>query len=403
MMYHGMLKQRRISRCWILATPGLLFTLAILVTLAGCAGRQPSGFEGLSPKDARALAASRAAARQRELEADLAAAFSTHAPANILVLSGGDANGAFGCGFLAGWRDSPGGRPAFDVVTGVSTGALMATSAFLGEKADDDLLAQVYTNCHTGDIYQFTLFDSRPAVFTTTPLQHLIERVITPQTIERVAQAHRHGRRLYVATVALDEGSLIIWPMSKLAAEQGIAGIDRYRQILLAAAAIPVLFPPVAIDNDLQVDAGLREELFLRQAMLGIGRAFDSAASAPSTRPTPPTVFVIFNGKLHDLPRPTDYNLVGVGVRSLQLYSSSLEYFNIRNVAMLAMNHQPPFRFCYTAVPDDYEEDKIGNHQGPPPFDPETMQRLYAYAQRLAGDPQTRWHEELPPLDADPQ
>jgi Patatin-like phospholipase len=50
---------------------------------------------------------------------------------NILSLSGGGQNGAFGAGFLVGWRES-GRRPQFDIVGGVSTGALLATHALLG-------------------------------------------------------------------------------------------------------------------------------------------------------------------------------------------------------------------------------------------------------------------------------
>lgn len=61
---------------------------------------------------------------------------------NLLTLSGGGQNGAFGAGFLIGWRES-GRRPEFDVVGGVSTGALLATHAFLGTPADDAKLEEM--------------------------------------------------------------------------------------------------------------------------------------------------------------------------------------------------------------------------------------------------------------------
>ena len=54
---------------------------------------------------------------------------------NLLALSGGGSNGAFGSGLLCGWTTA-GTRPVFKVVTGVSTGALQATAAFLGPKYD---------------------------------------------------------------------------------------------------------------------------------------------------------------------------------------------------------------------------------------------------------------------------
>src|SRR2546430_13189633 len=112
--------------------------------LAGCCTPRNSSFTGLSPQQSRALAQQMALQRDQELQADLRSAFANHPPKNILILSGGDANGAFGCGILSGWRNAPGGRPKFDVVTGVSTGALIAAFAFLGEEQDDANLAEVY-------------------------------------------------------------------------------------------------------------------------------------------------------------------------------------------------------------------------------------------------------------------
>ena len=72
---------------------------------------------------------------------------------NILSLSGGGQNGAFGAGFLIGWRES-GRRPVLDAVGGVSTGALLATHALLGTPADDAILEQMYTQVTDKDIYE---------------------------------------------------------------------------------------------------------------------------------------------------------------------------------------------------------------------------------------------------------
>ena len=79
--------------------------------------------------------------------------FINHPPKEVLILSGGDANGAFGCGILNGWRKAPAGRPKFDVVTGVSTGALMAGFAFLGEEQDDVTLREIYTTLQDKDLF----------------------------------------------------------------------------------------------------------------------------------------------------------------------------------------------------------------------------------------------------------
>jgi predicted acylesterase/phospholipase RssA len=156
-------------------------TLVFLAFLAGCAGPSASPFRGLSSERARALAAQMSEARQRELDADLRSAFAIHPPENVLILSGGDQDGAFGSGILRGWRAAPGGRPTFDVVTGVSTGALMATFAFLGEERDDAVLAQIYTHVRAGDLYRIIAPGSFDAVLDTQPLKGLLARSMPEQ------------------------------------------------------------------------------------------------------------------------------------------------------------------------------------------------------------------------------
>ena len=181
----------------------------------------------------------------------------------------------------------------FDLVTGVSTGALMATFAFLGEERDDAVLRQVYTQTRDGDVMDGPFTPGPPnSVFDTGPLRRLIARYVTRDVIERVAAAHREGRRLYVATVELDTGAVVVWPLSRIASEAvapggtGETGVERFRTILLAAAAIPVLFPPVEIDGGLHVDAGLRETVFLRAGMLGDSSAESARATATTRRPS---------------------------------------------------------------------------------------------------------------------
>src|SRR5882672_4283645 len=306
-----------------------------VVLIAGCSTRPNSRFAGLSPQQSRALTQQLALQRDQELQADLRSAFANHPPKNVLMLSGGDANGAFGCGILSGWRNAPAGRPKFDVVTGVSTGALIAAFAFLGEEQDDATLREVYTTIRDKDVFGGPFNFSPNSVFETAPLKRLIAKHVTPHAFRRVAAAHREGRRLYVTTVELESGSVYLWPLSKIAfdavrpsssstanpaadpseaEEIDPAGIERFRQILLATAAIPVFFPPVEIDGGLHFDAGLREAISLRLFMLGLHRAAEAAclkpsadqnpADKPAANNSPPTVWAILNGKLRSPPEP---------------------------------------------------------------------------------------------------
>ena len=359
--------------------------VALMALLAGCVGREPSRFEGLTPAQARTVARDLAADRDRDLAADLATA---RPPANALVLSGGEAHGALGCGVLAGWQH----RPEFDVVTGVSTGALMATFAFLGTAADDAELRDVYLHARDADVFAGPVGGPPDAALDTAPLRALIARHVTANVLRRVAAAHAAGRRLYAATVEVDTGALVIWPMSRLAADAvtpaGVdpAGLDRFRAILLAAASIPVLFPPVEIDRGLHVDAGLRQAVVLTDAMLG-----STSAS--------PTVWLIFNGPLGVAPQPVDADVADLGGRSLVVFAHALETLSVRQAAGIAGSHRPPCRFRWVSQPPDADgASAVAPGLLSPMFDPRQTAAWYGVGQRIGQ--LDDWHDG-PPTAAD--
>ena len=84
----------------------------------------PEGIAGFEP-DVLQAAAAEQQARAR------AGATGPLPPAAFLALSGGGDNGAFAAGLLNGWT-AAGNRPEFKLVTGISTGALIAPFAFVG-------------------------------------------------------------------------------------------------------------------------------------------------------------------------------------------------------------------------------------------------------------------------------
>jgi hypothetical protein len=380
-----------------------LFLPLILVSLlpVGCCTHRHSPYVGLSHEQSRALAQDFALRRDQELQTDIHSAFASRSPKNILILSGGDAHGAFGCGILNGWRHGPGGRPKFDIVTGVSTGALMAVFAFLGEEQDDAALREVYTTLRDKDV--FAGFFNRSSVFDTGPLKRLIAKHVTPNTIRRVAAAHREGRRLYVTTVELESGCVCIWPLSKVAIDAVEADeiaprtVERFRQILLAAAAIPVFFPPVEIDGGLHFDAGLREAVTLRLFMLGPELGHEEGTSAVNS---PPTVWAILNGKLRSPPTAVGNGLLNIGTRSLEVYNESVVILSLRDAAHIAATRIPPFQFRWLSEPD-----QLDAGPGPglfrPMFDPVVMKRLYTAGESLGQAGPSVWNKGPPPLDVD--
>ncbi len=180
---------------------------------------------------------------------------------NILSLSGGGQNGAFGAGFLKGWRES-GRRPEFDVVGGVSTGALLATHALLGTPADDEKLVEMYTKVTKENIYTdkgiIDLLSGTDSLRDTAPLRELLAKYIAAETLKRVAAAYDENRLLFVGTTNIDYGQTWVWNMSRIAKA---GDLELYRKVLLASASFPIVFPPVEIDGHLFVDGAARSNV----------------------------------------------------------------------------------------------------------------------------------------------
>lgn len=163
---------------------------------------------------------------------------------SALALSGGGEDGAFGAGALAGWTAS-GNRPDFDMVTGISTGALIAPFAFLGP-AQDDALRRIFTQYDAKDIMQLQVFKAPlgDAIYDTTPLAGLIKDFTPPAVLRAIAARHAAGGRLFVVTSDLDRSRAVVWNMGEIAQS---GQYDLFRALLRASAALPGLFSPVTL------------------------------------------------------------------------------------------------------------------------------------------------------------
>lgn len=213
---------------------------------------------------------------------------------NLLSLSGGGQNGAFSAGFLIGWRES-GRRPLFDAVGGVSTGALLATHAFLGTPADDATLEEMYTKITSADIYTdrgiFSLLTA-DSLKDTAPLRAMIAKYITAETLQRVAAAADDNRVLAVGTTNIDYAQTWVWNMTMIAKA---GDLELYRNVLLASASFPIVFPPVEIDGHLFVDGAARSNVVVP----GMGG---------QQKPNPPlygpgNLYLIDNGRVTEPPQ----------------------------------------------------------------------------------------------------
>ena len=218
----------------------------------------------------------------------------------VLALSGGGAYAAFGAGLLNGWS-ARGTRPQFTIVTGASSGALIAPFAFLGT-GQDEALRSIFTSGEMENLLQsdglMGLFGT--GLYKTAPLRELIVRHVDAKLLEAIALENRAGRRLYVVTTNIDAQRTAIWDMGKIATSDDPGALELFRNILTASASIPGLFSPVLIDvegegrrfAEMHVDGGVTANvLIVPEAVLLSG----TPLFAPNARPK---IYIVMNGKL---------------------------------------------------------------------------------------------------------
>ena len=243
---------------------------------------------------------------------------------NYLALSGGGAKGAFGAGLLVGWS-AAGTRPEFTMVTGISTGALMAPFIFLGT-AYDALLKEMYTTYSTKDLVikrnVLSALTGSSAV-DTTPMRNMLAKYVTQQIIEAIAVEYKKGRRLWIGTTNLDAQRPVIWNIGLIASSGQPGALELIRKVILASASIPAIFPPVLIEveadgmryDEMHVDGGTASQVFLYPADLH----WNLVVQHLEVKGTP-KVYVIRNSFLKpdwEMVHPKILPIAGVSINSL--------------------------------------------------------------------------------------
>jgi predicted acylesterase/phospholipase RssA len=269
---------------------------------------------------------------------------------NILALSGGAAGGAFGAGALVGLTQA-GTRPDFAIVTGVSTGALIAPLAFLGS-AWDERLTDAYVGGHAAQLLSLKRLGPAlgPSLFRGDSLDGLVGPFVDEAMIEAVAHEHARGRRLLIATTNLDSQKATIWDMGAIATHGGEAAVKLFRDVLVASATLPGLFPPKLFDvevpdgeggvarrQEMHVDGGVSAPLFLMPDALLRWR--DLGQRLRRGR-----VYVIVNTVLEPSPRTTQAGVAAIMGRSFE----TMLRFSYRQALSLAAGfcarHNLPLR-----------------------------------------------------------
>jgi len=296
-------------------------------------------------------------------------------PLAFLALSGGGDNGAFGAGVLCGWTKH-GDRPRFKLVTGISTGALIAPFAFLGSEYDDNL--KVYTMVTQGEIFRRkSLLTAlwRESLADTRPLADLIARYIDEPMLQAIAREHKKGRRLFVGTTQLDAQRLVIWNMGAIAASGHPEALTLFRKILLASASIPGLFPPqyfqVEADGrkyeEMHVDGGTMAQVILYESVL---KPFTKMEEITEVKlmGRPKVLYIIRNGSIKphwDKVRP---RLVPIASRAISTLIKTQGLGDLYRLMAFARRDQMDFNLA--ALPPDFPP-------APGDFNQEYMNRLF--------------------------
>jgi predicted acylesterase/phospholipase RssA len=333
-----------------------------------------------------------------------------------LVLSGGGQHGSFGSGFLKGMQEG-GTFARYDLVTGVSTGALQATFALLGREGapidrtlnvSDDFPVNANTRPRTNldDLVsgysitrEATLYNEKgtsgiirkAAKGNLEPLSVRLDRLITEDTLKAVKDAYDNGRgrRLFVALLNYESGDTEIVDMTALAARLDDSNFKQiqhcYNQVLLAASSEPIGAPPVVIDRKLYFDAGLRYGVFLKQFLGDATAIAGTAARIRGTRSAgaPPLIQtdIIVNGDLNVDPSgdkfAKKFSALDIAGRGRKILVNQIYRFSVSEV-IKPRGTEHKVRFASIRVSE--------TNEGPPApgatFDPVYMNRMIALGKK---------------------
>jgi len=382
-----------------------------LLLLHGCAApaRPMAGvseYESLTDADWEAIAS------RNEFEEHLSRRLSTKIasragtqPARlaILALSGGGQHGAFGAGVLEAWpREASASaaptaaRPSFDIVTGVSTGALQATAAFLDEPELNGELALLYSTISDNDVYErFSLFGlfGHGGAAKYTGLARLLEEIYDNDVIDRVAAAYDDDRTLWVGTCNMDSGAFVPWNLTYIAKRAASGNPDYYelyRKIVLASASIPGAVEPQFIRGFMHVDGGTRRNVFLPTVLSQVEEPLLRAEVAID-------LCVIVNGKLGVAKRIAETGVLDVAGRAIEIMIDANVYTSLVTIweSFFLLEHEHPeldldlSRAWIACIPPDFIEPAEGVS-----FDQAYMTELVDFGRTFASE--GRWITDLP-------
>ena len=310
--------------------------------------------------------------------------------ANYLALSGGGDDGAFGAGLLVGWSKQ-GSRPAFNLVTGISTGALIAPFAYLG-KDYDPILQQVYTNIKPNDVYiQRGILSGifSDGLADSSPLYGLISKYVNADFLKKIANEYNtNGRWLLIGTTNIDAGQPVIWNMGRIATIGSPEALELFKRIMLASASIPGAFPPVMFDflldgqvfQEMHVDGGASTQVFLYPSA-----AAQKANDLGLKRRVNREAYIIRNSRLDPRWNETERRTLSVAGRAISQLIQTQGIGDLYRIYNTAKSDDVGFNLAY--IGSDFNEPHTEE------FDTKYMNALfqYGYAHAIKGYPWSKY------------
>jgi predicted acylesterase/phospholipase RssA len=334
-----------------------------VLALVGCAlprrDAPPTLFSTASPvdfpADVRFLSTDRASVEAKSTTAlQRLRASSKDGRLHALVLSGGGAGGAFGAGALIGLSRRQ-ERPQYDVVTGVSTGALIAPFAFLGSDWDSKLTEAFSGGRGAQMSVRGLLAVPLGTKRRSAALAALVDHYVTPDLIRAVAREAGTGRLLWVATTDLDKEETVIWDLGAIAMHGGESARKLFRDVVVASASIPGVFEPVLIHvqqggrlyDEMHVDGNASASLFIAPAAAYFAlldqRSLDGAQ-----------VYVLINGQIFDAPQTTPFRLRPIVARTFSVALKHMSRAQVVAVDQFAEKYRMSVQSTY--LPFDYPQ-----------------------------------------------
>ena len=309
-------------------------------------------------------------------------------PSYFLAISGGGDGGAFGAGVLNGWSRT-GKRPVFKLVTGVSTGALIAPFAFLGPKYDGRL-KRLYTSLSFQDVARKRFFVSvlfNDALADTSPLRQLVDKYVTQGMLDAIAADPAKGRILLIATTHLDIRRPVIWNVTEIAATHRPDALDLIHRILIASAAIPGTFPPVMIDveaggrtyQEMHVDGGTASQVFVYPAAIKLQELAERER----------TLYVIRNARLDPEWAQVDRRTLPIALRAITCLIQNQGLGDLYRIYSITQRDHIDFNLTF--IPPTFKVAKKAD------FDTHFMQALFETGEHL-GEEGVRWFKRPPVL-----